>query len=204
MTAVACAVRSCVDIPLGIQILAGANHAALAVALASNAQFIRAEGFVFAHTADEGIMAKAAAGDLLRYRRTIGAQKIAVWADIKKKHAAHALTADVDLAETAQAADFFGADALIVTGAATGKAANIDDLRVATAASQKPIVVGSGVHSDSVEALWPVCDAFIVGSSLKQGGIWSNPVDETRVELFMYRVRNQRTLALRGTLQSSR
>jgi predicted TIM-barrel enzyme len=54
MAAVVNAVRAAVDVPLGVQILAGANREALAVALAAGAAFIRAENFVFAHVADEG------------------------------------------------------------------------------------------------------------------------------------------------------
>lgn len=62
MTVIAGAVRDAIDTPLGIQILAGANRAALSVASAVGAQFIRAEGFVFASVADEGLMSEADAG----------------------------------------------------------------------------------------------------------------------------------------------
>lgn len=47
--------------------------------------FIRAEGFVFSHVADEGII-NACAGNLLRYRKQVGAENIQIFADIKKKH----------------------------------------------------------------------------------------------------------------------
>lgn len=47
--------------------------------------FIRAEGFVFSHVADEGIL-NACAGDLLRYRKQIGAERVQIYTDIKKKH----------------------------------------------------------------------------------------------------------------------
>src|SRR5438093_7798932 len=97
-----------VDLPLGIQVLAGANREALAAALAANAAFVRVEGFVFGHVADEGWI-DASAGPLLRYRRAVGAEGIHVFADVKKKHAAHAVTSDVDLVETARAAEFFRA-----------------------------------------------------------------------------------------------
>ena len=97
--------RACPDLPLGVQILAGGNRAALAVALAAGADFIRAEAFVFGHVADEGYM-DSCAGDLLRYRKAIGAEQIAIFTDIKKKHSAHAITADVDIVQTAQAAEF--------------------------------------------------------------------------------------------------
>src|SRR5690606_22936151 len=100
------AVRDAVACPLGIQILAGANRAALAVAHAAGLQFIRAEGFVFASVADEGLLDEADAGPLLRYRKMIGAEHVAIFADIKKKHSSHAITADVDVSETTKAAEF--------------------------------------------------------------------------------------------------
>lgn len=68
-----------------LQILAAANQEAIAVAQASNFQFIRAEGYVFGHVADEGYI-DACAGKLLRYRKLIGAQDICIFTDIKKKH----------------------------------------------------------------------------------------------------------------------
>src|SRR5262252_3811048 len=86
MAVVAQAVRREVPgLPLGIQVLAGANRESLAVAHACGARFVRVEGFVFAHVADEGVM-QSDAGTLLRYRRAIGADGVAVFADIKKKH----------------------------------------------------------------------------------------------------------------------
>ena len=74
MTAVASAVRAVVSVPLGVQILAGANQEAMAVALAADLAFTRAEGFVFASVADEGLLDEAAAGPLLRYRKAIGSR----------------------------------------------------------------------------------------------------------------------------------
>ena len=91
-------------LPLGLQILAGANREALAAALAAGADFIRAEAFVFGHVADEGYM-DSCAGELLRHRKAIGAEHVAVFTDIKKKHSAHAITADVDIVQTAHAAE---------------------------------------------------------------------------------------------------
>src|SRR5439155_19909136 len=62
MTVVCAAVRAAVSIPLGVQVLAGANRAAIAVAHSTGCQFVRCEGFVFSHVADEGLMAQADAG----------------------------------------------------------------------------------------------------------------------------------------------
>ncbi len=182
MTAAASAVRQAVEVPLGIQILAGANREALAAAQAASCQFIRAEGLVFAAVADEGLLAEADAGPLLRYRKLIGAESISIYTDVKKKHSSNALTADVDIKETAKAAEFFGADGIIVTGVATAQPASMDDLAAVRAAVEAPVLVGSGVTPDTVGELFEYANALIVGSWFKEDGVWSNPPERARAE----------------------
>jgi membrane complex biogenesis BtpA family protein len=190
MTVVAQAVKTEFRGVTGIQILAAANREALAVAVAAGLNWVRVEGFAFAHVADEGFIDSNAA-ELLRYRKQIGAEKIEVWADVKKKHAAHALTADVSLGETAAAAEFMRADALIVTGNTTGVAPARADLSEARAHSTLPVLVGSGVDAENVGQFLPMADGFIVGSCFKQGGRWNRPVDAARVRAFMKKVRRR-------------
>ncbi len=185
MTAILDAVHAAVDKPLGVQILAGANREALAVALAGGAAFVRVENFVFAHIADEGLMPEAEAGPLLRYRREIGAEHIRIFADVKKKHSSHAITADIDIARAAQAAAFFGADAVVVTGPVTGEAVALQDLREVTAAVELPVAIGSGINPDNLPALWDLADVFIVGSFIKQDGRWHQPPDPDRVDTLL-------------------
>jgi hypothetical protein len=123
------------------------------------------------------------AAELLRYRRNIGAEHIAVFTDIKKKHSAHAMTADVDLAETAKAAQFFRTDGLIVTGTATGSAAKPEDLEaVKKACPDITLLVGSGITPDNIKQYLPFVDGFIVGSALKKDGYWANEIDLGRVK----------------------
>lgn len=181
MTAVALAVRGAVKLPLGVQVLAAANREAIAVAQASGAGFVRAENFVYSHVADEGHMPTASAGPLLRYRKQIGAEHIQILADVKKKHAAHAITADVSIAEAAAAAELCGASGVIVTGSATGKAADAEELRAVRAECTAPILIGSGITSENLPDYWPLADGFIVGSTLKRGGVWSYRLDPHRV-----------------------
>jgi membrane complex biogenesis BtpA family protein len=188
MTAVSLAVKAEFNGVVGIQILAAANREALAVALAASLDWVRVEGFAFTHVADEGLIDSCAA-ELLRYRRQIGAEKIQVWADIKKKHASHAITADVSLGETAEAVEFMRADALVVTGTATGKPPSRADVVEAKAHSKLPIIIGSGVDADNFEQFAPVADAFIIGSTFKKGGRWDGPVDAARVRAFMKKAR---------------
>ena len=188
MAVVAKAIRNAVALPLGIQILAGANKEALAVAKAANFQFIRAEGFVFGHVADEGYI-DACAGELMRYRKAIGADDIAVFTDIKKKHSSHAITSDVDIAETAHAAEFFLSDGVIITGSSTGKAVYLHELKCLKDKIHIPVFIGSGITADNIHEYWDYASAFIVGSYFKEDGYWANPIFEKRLNEFVKRVK---------------
>src|SRR5262249_32854611 len=163
-------VRAAVPLPLGVQVLAAANREALAVALACGACFVRVEGFVFAHVADEGVI-ESDAGALLRYRKSIGAEGIRVFADIKKKHSSHAITADVSLSETALAAEFALADGVVVTGTSTGRQTEPAEVEAVASAVRIPTFVGSGVTPTNI-AGYPQADAFIIGSAVKHNGHW--------------------------------
>ena len=180
MSVIGRAVRDAVPLPLGVQVLAGANREALAVALACGASFVRVEGFVFAHVADEGII-ESDAGVLLRYREQIGAGHVKVFADIKKKHSAHAITADVCLVDTALAVEFALADGVIVTGTSTGRQTEPDEVAAVARAVGISTFVGSGVTPANI-GQYPQADGFIVGSSVKAAGHWGNPIDRARVE----------------------
>ncbi|XP_029000765.1 uncharacterized protein F13E9.13, mitochondrial [Betta splendens] len=191
MTAVCAAVRGvCPALPVGVQILSAANQQALAVALASGLDFIRAEGFVFSHVADEGLL-NACAGDLLRYRKQIGAEHVQIFTDIKKKHSSHALTSDVTIQETARAAQFFLSDGVIVTGASTGVQADPLELREVSQSVRIPVLIGSGVTYDNVERYLDA-NGMIIGSHFKKGGHWANAVDPQRVKSFMAKMHNMR------------
>jgi hypothetical protein len=199
MVRVGLAVREAApNLPLGVQVLSGGNREALAIALAVGGEggvgggsgggvgggvggFIRCENFVFSHVADEGLLPTAEAGPLLRYRRAIGAEHILILADIKKKHASHAITADVPIGAMAEAAEFFGADGVIVTGTATGRAADLSDLESARGATTLPVLVGSGVSADNIAAMLAGADAVIIGSWFKRDGVWHNPPDPDRL-----------------------
>jgi len=184
LTRVAAEVRSVTDLPLGIQILAGANQAALSVAQAAGLQFIRAEGFVFGHLADEGLL-QSDAGELLRFRKHIGAENIPIFTDIKKKHSSHALTQDISLVDTVVAAAFFLSDGVIITGDHTGKPVDRQQLKDVYTSTGLPVLVGSGVTPEGLPQIWDHSDAFIVGSYFKQDGNWQNDPDPERMALLV-------------------
>ncbi len=184
MAIVSRAVKEASGLPCGIQILAGANNEAMAVAYTAGLDFIRAEGFVFAHIADEGLIQSSAAA-LLRYRKQIGADRVQVWADVKKKHSSHAITADISIGATAETVEFMRGDAVIVTGSVTGDPPQNSDIAEAKGHCRLPVYLGSGVTADNLGGYYPAADGFIVGSYFKVDGHWANAVDPKRVERFM-------------------
>ena len=184
MTAIGSGVKAECALPVGIQILAGANVEAMAVAHAANLEFIRAEGYAYAHVADEGLI-QASAAKLLRYRRLIGAERVQVWTDVKKKHSAHAITADVSLGATAETVEFMGADCVIVTGSVTGEAPRRADVQEAKAHCHLPVFLGSGISESNIAEFYDDADGFIIGSSFKIEGLWSNSIDSLRVAKFI-------------------
>lgn len=188
MTAVARAVKAEANLPVGIQILAGANREALAVALAAGLDFIRAEGFAFAHVADEGLIESCAA-DLLRYRKEISAEKVRIWADVKKKHSSHAITSDVGIGATAHAVDFMRGDAVIVTGSFTGDAADLHELEEVKKSVSLPVLLGSGVTTENLGDFFALADGFIVGTDFKKSRNWEKEPDPARIRSFMKRHR---------------
>ncbi|XP_021343913.1 uncharacterized protein F13E9.13, mitochondrial-like isoform X2 [Mizuhopecten yessoensis] len=191
MAVICAAVKSVMGVkPVGVQVLAGANTQALGVARAAGLDFIRAEGFVFSHVADEGMM-NACAGDLLRYRRHIGADGIQVFTDIKKKHSAHAITSDVSIKDTSKAAEFFLSDGVIITGGATGQEADVMEMKDVADAVKIPVLIGSGVTKDNLH-MYASANGLIVGSHFKKDGHWQNEIDPWRVHAFMEEIQKVR------------
>ena len=184
MAVITTAVRAAVPLPVGVNVLANAAHAALAVAKAAGASFIRVNQWANAYVANEGFM-EGPAGSAARYRTWLRARDVRVFADVHVKHGAHAITADRTLAELARDVEFFDADAAIATGQRTGDSASLDELRAIAAGTSLPVLVGSGVTPGNVGDMLSVASAVIVASWLKRDGVWWNEVDPDRLRVFM-------------------
>jgi membrane complex biogenesis BtpA family protein len=178
------AVRAASGLPVGVNVLANGALHALAVAKAAGASFIRVNQWANAYVANEGFI-EGAAGEATRYRAWLRARAVRIFADVHVKHGAHAIVADRSVAELARDAEFFDADAAIVTGQRTGDAATMDELRAVAAGTSLPVVVGSGVTPDNIGDIFTVADAVIVASWLKVAGVWWNAVDPERLAVFM-------------------
>ena len=115
---------------------------------------------------------------------------LAIWADVFVKHATQLGAQPTNVADHARAladaardAVLRGmADALIVSGTATGHATDPEDVRhVKSAVPTIPVLVGSGFSADTATALLAHADGAIVGTSLKQQGNVALPVSSERV-----------------------
>jgi membrane complex biogenesis BtpA family protein len=180
MTALASEVRRRTDLPLGINVLRNDGRSALAVAFASGAQFIRVNILCGARVTDQGII-QGIAHDLLRDRVQLGATEIRIFADVNVKHSAP-LAARPLADEVQDTLERGGADALIVSGSATGKATDLTELdAVRVAVVSAPILIGSGLTPESLASYLPHADGFIIGTGFKHGGLVTSPIDPARV-----------------------
>ena len=127
-------VRREVNLPVGVNVLANGAVQAIATAKAAGASFVRVNQWANAYVANEGFM-EGKAGAATRYRAALRARDIAIFSDVHVKHGAHAITADRSLTELTRDAQFFDADAVIVTGQRTGDSARLDELEVVKKAS---------------------------------------------------------------------
>jgi membrane complex biogenesis BtpA family protein len=162
---------------LGVNVLRNDAAAALGIAAATGAAFIRVNVHAGGMLTDQGPL-HGRAHRTLRLRRELGLEDVGILADLRVKHAAPLARRDV----AAEARDLRGralADAIIVSGEATGAATDPEDLAaVRLAVPDCPLLVGSGVTADRVADLLTHADGVIVGTSLKSNGC----VDRARVQ----------------------
>ena len=184
ITAAAIAVRDEAPLPIGINVLRNDGRSALAVAAATSAAFIRVNVLCGARLADQGIL-QGIAHELMRDRVLLGAQAIKVLADVDVKHSAALAERSLE-DEVEDTVERGMADAVIVSGTATGKATNMEQVREAKRCSRgRPVLVGSGVTAETARGFAGIADGLIVGSWLKRDGVVSNPVDVRRVKELM-------------------
>jgi membrane complex biogenesis BtpA family protein len=165
-------------LPIGVNVLRNAGRASLAVAQGGGGSFVRVNVLTEAYVTDQGIV-EGIAAELMRARRLMGAEGIAVFADVHVKHAAPLLQRPIR--ESAQDLVERGlADVLVVSGSRTGEPPSVDDLRsVRDVAS---VVIGSGVTADNAEELLPAADGAIVATAFRVDGDVRKRVDPERVE----------------------
>jgi membrane complex biogenesis BtpA family protein len=176
--------RALPELPLGINLVHNGGVALLALAIAAEADFIRVCMFTGAGVWDAGSWDEGCAADLMRRRADLHAEKIKIFADVDKKHSVR--FPGIDLATHIEWTRFFGADGLIISGRMTGDAPDLTSLQTARKlVGASPLLIGSGADADNIGTFLELADGVIVGSSIKQGGDITNPVDIARVRRFV-------------------
>jgi uncharacterized protein len=196
-TACACAmtlavtrVQAIARLPVGVNVLRNDALSAMAIAAATGACFIRVNVHTGAMLTDQGLI-EGNAHELLSYRRQLGAERrVRILADVMVKHA-WPLDSAADIGQYARDTAFRGlADAIIVSGAATGLPPDPAELHaVRDAVGNHTVLIGSGTTNENCASLLAVADGIIVASSLKRQGKIENPVDVERVRSLVNAVR---------------
>jgi membrane complex biogenesis BtpA family protein len=194
MTAIATALTDTVDVPVGINVLRNDAAAALSVATAADAQFVRVNVHIGTAATDQGIL-EGRAHETLRLRDRLEAD-VGLFADVHVKHATP-IGEDAIGRVALETVERGKADALIVSGPGTGVETEFEDIRRVTDAlgergrEATPVFVGSGVTSETVADCFEAgADGVIVGTALKRDGVTTNPVSTDRVELLVAAARN--------------
>lgn len=174
-------------IPVGINVIHNGGVVCLAIAVAAGARFIRVCILTGARVWDTGEFDHGCAAELMRKRKELAADGIHIFADVDKKHSVP--FPGIDLQTHIQWTEFYGADALIVSGKFTGNAPDLEKVREAKRLATRPVLIGSGCSAENAAALLQYADGIIVGSSLKKDGVMENAVDVNRVRALMEKVR---------------
>lgn len=182
MTRCAMAVRAAAPrLALGINVLRNDALAALAVAVASEATFIRVNVHIGARVTDQGLI-EGRAHETLRVRRSLGAENVMLLCDVDVKHSAPLGARPIE-EEAHDLVERAAADAVLVTGSGTGRGASREDLERVAAAVRAPVLVASGVTEASLPEL-ARAHGVIVGSCLRKDGVAGSPVDPARAASF--------------------
>lgn len=176
-------IQRVVDVPIGVNVLRNDAKAALSIAAATAASFIRVNVHVGTRVTDQGIVTGHAA-ETLRLREHLRTD-VEILADISVKHSAP--VAERPLTETVTDSIKRGhADGIIATGVETGREIDRDHLNAVVDARDDletdiPVFVGSGVTRETIADILERADGAIVGTDLKIDGETTAPVDEDRV-----------------------
>ena len=183
MTVVVQRIQNLVTVPIGLNVLRNDAISAMAIATIVKAEFIRVNVLTGVMATDQGLI-EGEAHQLLRYRRELGSN-VKILADVLVKHARP--LGSVNLTHAVQDTIERGlADAVILSGWATGSPPTLEDLELAkTAANDTPVFIGSGANWENIATLMQAADGAIVSSSLKRHGRREQTIDPIRVSQFV-------------------
>ena len=173
MTALGRELRRRFDVPLGVNVLRNDSASALAIAAAVNAAFIRVNIHTGARLTDQGLI-QGTAHQTLRYRKLLGCD-VKIFADVDVKHSAPLASRELR-DEVEEVVSRCCADAIIVTGSASGRQTALEDLKrglggLATIGSVAPFVGLFGTTIGIINAFQGMRIKNVVGIEAVAGGI---------------------------------
>lgn len=185
MTRCALAVRAAApDLPLGINVLRNDADAALSIALATDATFIRVNVHTGARVTDQGVV-EGRAAETLRLRRALGAERIAIWADVDVKHSSSLGAPRPVVQEVEDLTKRGMADIVLVTGEGTGKSVDASKLAaVKSAAAATRVLVASGATIATLPEIARHADGVVVGTALRARSVAGEPIDAALAATF--------------------
>ncbi len=171
------AVYDQIKIPYGVNLLWD-PIASIEAAAGCGASFVR-EVMCGSFVSEMGILAPDPAV-VAQTRTRLKADHIALFTNIVPEFASAMEGRTV--AQRAKAAEYFGFDAILISGPVAGVAFSEEDLRSAKeAAKNTPVFANTGVNAQTVAKTLTMADGVISGSAMKIDGKTFNPVDPKRV-----------------------
>ncbi len=166
--------KQAVQIPVGLDAAFNDCEADIAIAAMVGASFIRVPVFVDTVLFTDGII-QPCAKKCMEYRKMMGQENVKILADVQVKHA-HMLREHITIEQSAKDAASNGADGIIVTGTQVGEETPLDLIKRVKNVVNLPVFAGSGVNAENIHDQLQTADGAIIGSSLKEGGILTNPI----------------------------
>jgi len=168
---------------LGLNVLRNDALAAIAIAASAPIEFVRVNVLAGAYATDQGVI-EGRAAEVARARARL-APGVRILADVRVKHARPLALRPIG-EEARELVGRAGANAVIVSGEATGRAVDLDELATVRAAlGTHPVLIGSGASAENVADLLARADGVIVGTAIKEGGETTAPVDAGRAAAFV-------------------
>lgn len=189
MAIIADRIKSGTDLPVGINVLRNDAAAAMAIAAAARLSFIRVNVLAGAMVTDQGVL-QGQAHHLLRLRKSLQAEGVAIFADLRVKHAAALVERDL-AQEIEEHFERAHCSALVVSGTGSGKPVEMEFLRhVRSLAPERALVIGSGLNLANAREMLALAEGAIVGTAIKKDGNIHNPIEPRRAETLAKFVRS--------------
>jgi membrane complex biogenesis BtpA family protein len=174
LAAISALVKEQVSLPIGIDAAFNDYKTSLSIAKSIGADFVRLPVFVDTVHYYNGTI-EPCSRDAVIFRKKINAENVKILADIQVKHT-FMVNPNITIKDSAKQAVSCLADGIIVTGTSIGSETPMEIIKQVKEVVKVPVIVGSGVNEHNIKDQLNLADGAIIGSSLKEGGVITNPI----------------------------